>query len=190
MRDFNYDINELIKKRWSPRAFSSEPVEYEDIMAILEAARYAPSCFNEQPWVFLVAFDEDELFIARQCINDRNRLWADKAPVLIVAAANPSFKKNDKDNRWAAFDTGAAWGYLSLEAQKRGLIAHAMGGFSRKKLRELLGLPEETHLLAIIAVGKMGKKTDLNEMFIDEENPNERKPLDQAFTRIGKIMKG
>lgn len=187
MRDFKFDINELIKERWSPKAFSSEPVEYEDIMAIIEAASYAPSCFNEQPWEFLVAFDEEELSITRQCINERNRLWADKAPVLIVVSARPIFEKNEKPNRWAAFDTGTAWGYMSLEAEKRGLISHAMGGFSRKKLRELISLPEETHLLAIIAVGKMGKKMELDEMFRDEERPNERKPLEQVFSRIKEI---
>ncbi|MBK5251660.1 MAG: nitroreductase family protein [Peptostreptococcaceae bacterium] len=184
MRDFNYDIHEIIKSRWSPKAFSEEAVEYEDVMAILEAARYAPSCFNEQPWEFLVAFDEEELSITRQCINERNRLWADKAPVLIVVAARPIFKKNEKVNRWATFDAGTAWGYMSIEAEKRGLISHAMGGFSRKKLRELISVPEEMHLLAIIAVGKMGNKDDLNEMFIEEERANERKPLKQVFTRI------
>jgi len=184
MRDFGFDISEMIKERWSPKSFSAEPVDYEDVMAVLEAARYAPSCFNEQPWEFHVAFDEDELELVRQAIYDRNRLWADKAPVLIVASSRPEFNKSGKSNRWADFDTGTAWGYLSLEAHRRGLITHAMGGFSRKKLKELLGHEEERNFLAVIALGKMGNKEDLSEIFIEEELPKERKPLDKILTRI------
>src|SRR6056297_659929 len=184
MRYFSFDISETIKERWSPKSFSTDPVEYEDVLAVLEAARYAPSCFNEQPWEFYIAFDEEELELVRQSINDRNRLWADKAPVLIVASSRPAFHKNGKSNRWADFDTGTAWGYLSLEAHRRGLITHAMGGFSRKKLEELLGLEEERNFLAVIALGKMGNKEDLSEIFIEEELPKERKPLDKILTRI------
>jgi len=184
VRDFKFDISNLIKERWSPRAFSREAVEYQDVLAILEAARYAPSCFNDQPWEFYVAFNEEELYIARQCINDRNRIWADNAPVLIIVAAKARFKETGKTNRWAAFDTGTAWGYLSLEAQRRGLITHAMGGFSQKKVRELIKLPEESHILAIIALGKMGSKADLDDMFREDEKPNKRKPLEQVCIRI------
>ncbi len=184
MRDFDFDISEMIKERWSPRAFAEDPVDYEDVMAVLEAARYAPSCFNEQPWEFYIAFDEDELEVVRQAINERNRLWADRAPVLIVVSSRPAFHKNGKANRWADFDTGTAWGYLSLEAHKRGLISHAMGGFSRKKLKELLGNIEERNFLAIIALGKIGEKEDLNEIFMEDESPSGRKSLGDIFARI------
>jgi len=187
MRYFSFDISETIKERWSPKSFSTDPVEYEDVLAVLEAARYAPSCFNEQPWEFYIAFDEEELELVRQSINDRNRLWADKAPVLIVASSRPSFRKNEKANRWADFDTGTAWGYLSLEAHRRGLITHAMGGFSRKKLKELLGYEEERNFLAIIALGRIGDKQELNEIFIEDESPRERKSLDEIMIRIKDI---
>lgn len=189
MRQFNHDILDLIKNRWSSRAFSSEPVEYEDVLAVLEAARYAPSCFNEQPWEFLVAYEKEELEIVRGALNEKNSLWAVKAPVLIVATARPVFHENGKNNRWAAFDTGTAWGFLALEATRRGLLAHAIGGFSAKKLQDALRLPDDTLLLVIIALGKMGDKAELQEQFLKVEAPGLRKEMEAVARRIKNMAK-
>lgn len=190
MRRFNHEILGEIKDRWSPKAFSGKPVAWETVLAVLEAARYAPSCFNEQPWEFFVAIEEEELETVRETLYEKNRLWADKAPVLLVATAGPSFEKSGKNNRWAAFDTGTAWGFLALEAVRRGLVTHAMGGFSQKKLREALELPEDRLILAVIALGHLGQKEEMDPQFIESEYPGTRKDLDHIYRRVGETMKG
>ena len=123
-RQFKYNIMQEIKDRWSPRAFSTEKISEEDLQAILEAASYAPSCFNEQPWRLLIASEEKELEIMRSLLTEKNYRWAKNAPVLILILAHRYFAYNNKENRWHQFDSGTAWGYLSLEAQKRGFITH------------------------------------------------------------------
>ena len=179
-RKFNFNIMEVIKKRWSPRAFNSEEIPRDDIEAILEAACYAPSCFNEQPWRFLITSRKEELNLMRDLLTEKNQRWAGKAPVLILVLAHRYFAYNGKENRWHQFDSGTAWGYLSLEAQKRGLITHGMGGFKRKKTREVLNISEDYEIIAVIAVGKMGNKNELEEEFKKEEFPNTRRPVSES----------
>ncbi|MDW7740630.1 MAG: nitroreductase family protein, partial [Bacillota bacterium] len=125
-RVFNYDIMPEIKTRWSPRAFSSKPVAKEELMALLEAAHYAPSCSNEQPWRFLIADNAEKLAKLFSVLNEGNQAWANKAPVLILLIGKNHFEKTEKANHWHMFDSGTAWGFLSLEAERRGLITHAM----------------------------------------------------------------
>ena len=176
-RQFKYNIMQEIKDRWSPRAFSLEKIPEKDLQAILEAGSYAPSCFNEQPWRFLVASDEIELNLMHSLLTEKNQLWAKNAPVLILVLAHRYFAYNGKENRWHQFDSGTAWGYLSLEAQKRGLITHGMGGFKRQKTRETLNISKDYEIIAVIAVGKMGNKQDLEDAFKKEEFPNTRRSL-------------
>ena len=183
-RKFMYNIMQEIKERWSPRAFSPEKIPDADIQALIEAACYAPSCFNEQPWRFLVASEKKELYIMRDLLTEKNRRWASKAPLLILVLAHRYFAYNGKENRWHQFDSGTAWGYLSLEAQKRGLITHGMGGFKRKKTRETLNISEDYEIIAIIAVGKMGNKAGLEEEFKKEEFPNTRRPITESAWRL------
>ena len=95
--------------RWSPRAFSSKPVEKEKLLSIFEAARWSPSCFNEQPWLFLYATNEEDLKLFRSILVEKNQLWANKAPVLVYVFAKKFFAYNGKPNRWAEFDCGSAW---------------------------------------------------------------------------------
>lgn len=181
-RDFNYDIMDEIKKRWSPRAFSREKISIEDIRAIIEAARYAPSCFNEQPWKFIVAYTHEDIELMRSFLMDSNRVWADNAPVLIALVSRKKFLYNGKENFWHSFDAGTAWGYLSLEAQKRGLITHAMGGFKRKIAAEKLGIPEDYEILSIIAVGKQGNSNELSEELKLRETPGTRVKIDDIIS--------
>ena len=178
-RDFQYDIMDLIKNRWSPRAFSQTPIDQETIMALIEAASYAPSCFNEQPWRFLVADTPEKLALMQSVIMPNNQAWANQAPVLILIAAERSFSHNQADNRWHAFDTGTAWGFLALEAQKRGLITHAMGGFDRKKAREVFAIPDHLTILTVVAVGQYGAKEQLTHELQRREKPNLRKKPEQ-----------
>ena len=187
-RQFKYNIMQEIKDRWSPRAFSTEKIPEEDLQAIMEAASYAPSCFNEQPWRFLLASEDKELEIMHSLLTEKNYRWAKNAPVLILVIAHRYFAYNNKENRWHQFDSGTAWGYLSLEAQKRGFITHGMGGFRRKKTRETLNISEDYEIIAVVAVGKMGNKEDLEDEFKKEEFPNTRRPLEDSVWKLGHFL--
>ena len=180
-REFNYEIMTEIKERWSPRAFSEKAVAEDDLMALLEAARYAPSCNNEQPWRFLIANDEVKLVRMREVLDPGNQKWASRAPVLILIAAEKEFLKNGNDNRFSCFDSGTAWGYLSLEAQRRGLITHGMGGFSVEKARETFNITERYEIITVIAVGYYGSKDQLSEYNQGREYPNKRKEIEELL---------
>lgn len=176
-RDFSTEILKEIKERWSPRAFSKEKISDEDIIALLEAARYAPSCYNEQPWRFIVAKSDKELEQMRSVIVDSNRVWSDNAPVLIMVLSKKTFDYNGKINNWSIFDAGTAWGYMSIEAERRGLITHAMGGFKKKKSREVYNISEDYSIITVIAVGKYGDKEKLPEDLKKIEEPGTRKDI-------------
>ncbi|MHC1694909.1 MAG: nitroreductase family protein [Eubacteriales bacterium] len=180
-RDFNYDIMDEIKLRWSARALDSAGIPREEIMALIEAARYAPSCFNEQPWRFLIADEEDTLEKMRSVLTPSNRTWAGKAPVLLLLAAKKDFTTTGKDNFWHSFDAGTAWGFLSLEAQRRGLIAHAMGGFDDEAAAKSFGISDEYEVLTIIAVGHPGNPDDLSPELQKREQPGTRKPAEELL---------
>lgn len=182
-RIFTYEVLAEIQKQWSPRAFDEErPVAREDLMALLEAARYAPSCFNEQPWRYLVTFKgEEEHEKLCQVLVPANAEWASKAPVLLMILAKQRFEQNGKENRWHAFDAGTSWGYLNLEAYHRGLVTHAMGGFSVEKARETFGISEEYTVIATVAVGYYGNKDALNPKNKASEHPSPRKNIEEIL---------
>lgn len=180
-RQFKYDIMPEIKTRWSPRAFSSEKIAKEDLYAVLEAASFAPSCFNEQPWRFVVADTEEELSKLRGLLTPANQVWANKAPVLILIVAKIDFDLTGQANFWHMFDTGTAWGFLSLEAERRGLITHGMAGFNRNKSKELYDLTDKYEPIAVIALGKYGDKSDLSEDLQKREKPDVRLELSQLI---------
>lgn len=180
-REFRYNIMEEIKQRWSTRAFSAENISDDDIFAVIEAAHYAPSCFNAQPWRYLIAKKPAELEKMRAVLTGDNQKWANKAPVLLLIMAYTKFEYNGKPNRWNQFDAGASWGYLSLEAHRRGLVTHAMGGFSQLKAREVFNISEEYDLLAVVALGKPGDKKDLPDDIAAREEPGIRKPLEDVI---------
>lgn len=181
-RNYNYDILKVIQERWSPRAFDPhKKVLREDLYALIEAARYAPSCFNEQPWRFLIAEDEERKALVIGALTPSNQEWAVHAPVLMVIAAVPTFSQSGKQNRWHQFDTGTAWGYLTLEAQKRGLITHAMGGFNVDVMRTNFNLPDDLSIMAVVAIGYMGSAERLSDKNKEKEKPNHRKPIGELL---------
>jgi nitroreductase len=175
MREFEAEIMSEIKLRWSPRAFSQAPVAESDITAVLEAARWAPSCFNEQPWRFVVGTTKNELEAFHEALLPKNALWAKEAPVMILICAEEKFAESGKVNPYHAFDTGTAWGFLALEAQRRGLVTHAMAGFKKEQLREALEIPEHFVMIALVALGKYGDAKALDPVFWDQEKPGVRK---------------
>ncbi len=176
----NYPVHELIAQRWSPRAFSDRPVETRTILAVLEAARWAASSFNEQPWRFIVATREDEEGYDRmlECLVEFNQSWARTAPVLLISVASLHFERNGKENRCAVHDLGLATANLMLEATARGLFVHAMAGVDLDKVRETYDIPEGFVPVAAIALGYAGDPSVLPEELREGESaPRIRKPL-------------
>ena len=180
-RVFRYQIMDIIKKRWSPHAYSQEVIPRGDILALLEAASFAPSCLNEQPWRFLIADEPALLEKMRQVLTPNNQLWASQAPVLILIAARKTYMSNGETNEWHEFDTGTAWGFLALEAQQRGLITHAMGGFDPEKAIELFNISDLYEIITVVAVGRYGDKNQLSKKLQGREHPKSRKPVEELL---------
>ena len=169
-------LDELISQRYSPYDFSDQPVSEETVHQILEAARHAPSSYNEQPWRFIYALKEDQEAYQRllECAAADNQKWAKDAPVLLLSAAKRHFSKNEKPNRHAWHDTGTAVGFFLLKATELGLHAHQMAGFSPEKAQEVLDIPQEFQPVAMIALGHLG----------DDERPDKgRKAVEEIAMR-------
>jgi nitroreductase len=172
------DVDAQFIDRWSPRAFTATPLTDEQLAALFEAARWAPSCYNEQPWQFIYAVTAADRARFAEALVPANQVWATRAPLLLFVLCRRRFRHNGQDNRHAPFDAGAAWMSLALQARKLGLHAHAMAGFSRQKACEILGVPEEEYdIMAAVAVGHHGDASELPEDVAAREQPNERKPL-------------
>lgn len=173
-------IHELLARRWSPRAFAEQPVEQEQLHSLFEAARWAPSSSNEQPWRFIVATKDDQAAYDRHlaCLLEGNRKWAFRAPVLILSVARLDFEDDGKPNRHAFHDTGLALENLLLQAAALGLVAHPMAGFDIEKARADLKIPSGYEPVAMIAVGHPGELGLLPDYLQQRElKPRERKPL-------------
>ncbi|MFT7676601.1 MAG: nitroreductase [Planctomycetota bacterium] len=179
--DTQFPIHDLIAERWSPRAFADRPVPREELGSLFEAARWGASCFNAQPWRYLLATREDAAAYERlaSCLVEANASWATRAPVLVVALAQTSFAHNGKPNAWAQYDTGSATGNLSLQAQALGLAVHQMGGFDAGRVRELCQVPAGFEPLAMLAIGFPGVPEQLPKELAERERaPRERMALD------------
>ncbi len=166
-------IHDIIQARWSPRAFDPDkPVSHDDLLSLLEAARWAPSCFNDQPWRFVVcdkATDETGWQHAVSILAEKNRRWAKNAPVLMLAVAMENFNHNGQANRWAMYDTGAASVSMCLQATALGLCVHQMGGFDAEKAREVFNLPGDCKPMAMMAVGYQAEVDVLDNDFKEAE---------------------
>lgn len=179
-RKAEYSVNPLFLNRWSPRAYSSRKVSDEELYSVLEAAHWAPSSFNDQPWRFIVAKTEAQLKIFHEFLNPFNRAWAEKAPVLVLIASNKK-RANGDLNGAHAFDAGAAWGHLAIQATLFGLSTHAIGGFDKDKARSLLKVPDDFDLHAVITIGYRAEKETLDANLQERENPSTRKPLKEVI---------
>ena len=181
------DIDPAFTDRWSPRAFSSAPVTDSELRALFEAARWSPSCFNEQPWVFFYARDGETREQFDSLLVEKNRMWAGRAPVLVFIACRRRFSRNDKPNRHAGFDTGAAWMALALQARKLGIHTHAMAGFDLERSYDVLGVSSEDYeVMAACAVGRRTDPESIDESFRGGESPNDRRSTDE-FTFAGPL---
>lgn len=173
-------ILQILARRWSGRAIDPEkPIDRETILTLLEAARWAPSSFNEQPWRFLVFDGSDPAAReeARSCLVPGNG-WAKQAPLLLLSVSSERWEKNGAPNRHAQHDVGLASENLALQATAMGLVIHMMAGFDLDRARKLFSIPEGYTPMAMIAIGYPGKVEDLPEKLRERElAPRQRKPL-------------
>lgn len=182
-----FPIHELLAGRWSPRAFDDRPVEAGTLSSLLEAARWAPSSSNEQPWRFIVATKDREAEWTRlaDCLVEGNRKWASRAPVLILSIASTNFEKDGAPNRHAFYDTGMAVENLTLQAAAFGLAVRQMAGFDIERARGELKIPAGCEPVAMIAVGYPGDPNILSDRLKQREAaPRERNPI-SAFVFFG-----
>jgi nitroreductase len=173
-------VYELIRRRWSPRSFSNRDVSTEDLQTILEAARWAASSYNEQPWRFLVARKSDGAPYEKilSLLVPANQAWAKTAPVLLIMAAKRTFSHNDSPNRYGLHDAGQALAHLFLQATALGLHAHGMAGFDADRARKELEIPEDYDLGAAVALGYLASPDQLPEQYRQiETSKRTRKPL-------------
>ena len=183
----------IISGRWSPRAFATGIPSKDDLASFFEAARWAPSCFNGQPWRFIVTIKDDTDAFKRglYCLKDQNVVWAQNAPVLAFLVAGENFEHNGKPNTWSKFDCGLAMGQLILQAESMGWSVHVMAGFYPDKVRETFSIPEGFDPLVAFVIGRIGNPETLPEdLKAREMEPRKRKPLGETVfsARWGKRM--
>ncbi len=179
-------IEKVLAERWSGRAFDATvPVSDEQVTALSEAARWAPSCYGEAPWRYLICnkfTDETAWQKALSALAPGNQEWAQNAPLLILAASAPNFSHNDKANRWSSYDTGAASISMCLQATAMGLMSHQMGGFDADKMHQLFAIPDNIQMWSMIAIGHPAALDSLNEEQMERElKERARRPLQQQF---------
>ena len=185
--DTDREIHDLLGRRWSPRAFQDRSVDQQTLDVLFEAARWAPSCFNDQPWEFFVAHRDEDSTYYQQLLNalvEGNRIWAKHAPVLGCSLARTEFNHNGEPNDHARHDVGLAMENLVLEALNHDLFVHQMAGFDSDTIREEFSLPTNREPVAMFALGYPGDPEQLPEELAEaERSPRERKPRDQfVFT--------
>jgi nitroreductase len=182
----NHEIHPLIAQRWSPRAFDSKLVETEKLAQLFEAAKWSASCFNDQPWVFIVATKDDTVNYQKllDCLVPFNVSWAQAAPVLGFVVAQKTFKHNGKPNAWGEYDAGQAAATLAIQATSLDLVVHQMGGFDADKAIATFNIPETARPIAAIAIGYAGENSNLPEDMQEKEKaPRARHPLNSfVFT--------
>jgi nitroreductase len=181
--DFESPILDVIRMRRSRRAYGDLPVEPEKVHSLFEAARWAPSSVNEQPWIYLYATKgQPELWCKiSDALNEGNKIWAKNAPLFIVSLARKNFMRNDHPNTSARYDLGAANAFLSLQAAHLGLNVHQMAGFDATRLKENLNIPDNYESVVIMAIGYPGDVQTLPEhLKVRELAPRERY-LQQEF---------
>ena len=183
-------IHDLLARRWSTRAFdASKPVSRDQLISLLEAGRWAPSCNGDEPWRYLVwdrSRDADGFQKAFDCLSENNRKWVKNVPLLMLSCAGSNFAATGKPNRWTQHDTGAASVSMALQAQALGLAYHQMGGFDADKARAAFGIPAEFTPMAMIAVGYQASADVLDEETRAKElRPRGRKPLGEKFFEGG-----
>jgi nitroreductase len=181
-RKADYPIDQLFLDRWSPRAMTGEAVSQEDLMVLFEAARWAPSSYNNQPWRILYARRDSEhwpLFF--DLLVEFNQNWAKNAAALLLFISKTTFDMNGEPSVTHSFDTGAAWENLALQGWLKGLVVHGMQGFDFDRARTALNIPEGYSVDAMVAVGKPGDPSVLPTELRERESPSDRRKLELSI---------
>ncbi len=189
-----YPIDPLFLARWSPRGFTGEPIPERELMTFLEAARWAPSSYNSQPWRFVWARRDTPAWAPIfSSLVEFNRSWVHTASALVVVLSRTEWTPPGKTSvaplGWHSFDAGAAWACLALQAARSGWHAHAMAGFERERLRAALGVPADHAVETVVAIGRRGDPAVLPETLRDREHPSPRLPL-SAIAAEGRFAFG
>lgn len=184
VRIADHPIHHIFTERWSPRSFSNEALSEEQLLTLLEAARWAPSAYNAQPWRFIYGIKGtphwDRIF---EALLPFNQGWAKTAGALVVIASDTQLVSSGQPekapNKWHAFDAGAAWASLALQAVHSGLAAHGLAGFDSDKLRQAISVPPDFAIDAVIVIGKRGVREALSPDLQAREEPSGRRPLSE-----------
>ncbi|HPX89301.1 MAG TPA: nitroreductase family protein [Methylophilaceae bacterium] len=186
-RQVDHPVNPLFVNRWSPRAFTGEPIDDATLFQFFEAARWAPSAYNAQPWRFIyVKNDSKQWDTFVNFLSEFNQSWAKTASALVIVLAKTSFippgKTEPIQTGSHTFDAGAAWGSLALQASHDGWHTHAIGGYNKLKVREALQIPDEYTLEIVVAIGKQAKKSVLSDELREREVASSRLPVSQLIS--------
>ncbi|MEE9542993.1 MAG: nitroreductase family protein [Thermodesulfobacteriota bacterium] len=179
-RKQEHEVDKIFVDRWSPRAMSGEEIETRELMRLFEAARWAPSAFNNQPWRFLYAMRETEYWDKFfNLLVKSNQVWTKNAAALMVVISKETFDYNGKPARTHSFDAGAAWVSLALQGSIMGLVVHGMQGFDYDRAKTELNVPDGYTIEAMVAVGRAGNIANLPEELQEREFPSDRKKIDE-----------
>ena len=177
-------LHPLLNQRRSPRGFSGEPISTAQVHAVLEAARWAPSCFNEQPWRYVYGLRGTAGFNQIwDGLLPGNQVWANSAAALVVSLYRKNFQRNGQANPWAMHDVGMANAQLVLQATHRDIYTHMMAGFARDKLRKILALDEQVEIMAVLALGYLGDDANLPDKYQARERSKRQRLSIHEFTQ-------
>lgn len=185
VRALDFPADAAFVNRWSPRAFSPEPIDDQTLVTVFEAARWAASSFNEQPWRFLMARTDANRQKFLGFIAPFNRTWAEAAPVLVLVVSKKTFSHNGTPNPVHVYDAGTASGYMALQACLSGLVMHGMAGFDKDGAKTALHIPDDFEPIAVYALGKQGDKNALPPKLQEREVPSGRRPVSESVMEGG-----
>lgn len=184
--EFEYPVSQLIKDRRSRRAYANKPIELTKINSLFEAARWAPSSMNEQPWTYIYATKSGQPDLWNRMfnvLNERNQIWTTDVPLLVMSLARKNFTVNDRPNGTAKYDMGAANAFLTLQATELGLNVHQMGGFDQLRARTSLNIPDTYDIGVIMAIGYPGNPDELPENLKEREFAARQRWTQEEFVR-------
>jgi len=189
-RDPLHGVDPIFYKRWSPRSFKKQNIPVDILKSIIDAARWSPSCMNEQPWLFVTSGGENDFGLFLDLLVEKNQVWAENASVLGFIFNRKTFAYDNTPNRWSAFDCGAAWMALTLQANRYGLYTHGIGGIKADQVCKKLDVSEEMYeVICGFALGVIDTPDKLPLQLAEREKPSARKSLEEIW-RHGYGIKG
>jgi nitroreductase len=189
-REAEYPVDDIFINRWSPRAMSGDPVSKDELMSLIEAARWAPSSFNNQSWRFLYSLKGSDTWNTFfDLLLEGNQTWVKNAGALVVILSKTTFDYNGKPSKTHAFDSGAAWQNFALQGSINGLVIHGMQGFDYDRAKSELQIPDEYEVQAMAAIGKPGDPNDLPEGLREKDIPSGRKNVSEIALEDASLLK-